>query len=57
MALIGPNGQEWRCAEQVLRTDDLTDFPAKRPPGAACAAERPERPPHRIGTPPGGDTI
>ena len=25
MALIGPNGQEWRCAGQVLRTDDLTD--------------------------------
>ena len=25
MVLIGPNGQEWRCAGQVLRTDDLTD--------------------------------
>ena len=29
MVLIGPNGQEWRCAGQVLRTDDLTDSAAR----------------------------
>ena len=29
MVLIGPNGQEWRYAGQVLRTDDLTVILAK----------------------------